>query len=156
MEHPLIAWSLSTLLTALDSASSGRVRARPSHVLVVDGSLIRLGSSACTVIGRRFLAASLIIARTSSSLSTARGEKGCGMYSFKEKAPDLTIAFNLSGVPTAATWNPTLTRILPEADSIRSLKRSAESTTGCEFGMSRRLVKPPAAPAEVPVVKSSL
>ena len=98
-----MASSLSILLTALDSASSGRVRARPSHVLVVDESLIRIGSSACTVTGIRSLAASLIIARTSSLLSTARGEIGRGMYSFREKAPNLAIALNLSALLTAAT-----------------------------------------------------
>jgi len=55
---------------------------------------------------------------------------------------------------TAAVWNPTFTRIFLEATSILSFNRSGESVGGFELGISRRLVKPPAAAAEVPLVKS--
>src|SRR5437870_13892439 len=84
------------------------------------------------------------------------GEIGLGIYSFKEYAPNIDILVTSAALGTAATWNPTLVRILRRALSIFSSNRVAESVGGIVFGISRTVVNPPAAAAAVPEVKSSL
>src|SRR3989449_8070957 len=84
------------------------------------------------------------------------GEIGFGIYSFKEYAPNIDILLTSAALGTAATWNPTLVRILRCALSIFSSNPVAESVGGIVFGISRTVVNPPAAAAAVPEVKSSL
>ena len=74
----------------------------------------------------------------------------------REKAPRLAMLLALAAFFTAAAWKPTLTKIFLEATAILCFKRPGESTGGLVLGMSMILVKPPAAAADVPLVKSSL